>query len=238
MKSKLLQDLGGMTILQRTYKQAVKAEMGEVVVAVDHPEMQEIAEGFGAKVVMTATTHRSGTERLAECVDKLGLEADDIIVNLQADEPFLPPKLIKQLINNLDTRSEVKMATLCEPLVDRDELFDPNNVKVIMNKEGFAAYFSRAVIPWYRNGFREDPKVLPEEFGYYRHIGLYAYRAAFVKQYVAWEPSPWEQIESLEQLRVLWHGEKIHVDVASEFSGIGIDTEEDLAKARKLFNLG
>ena len=126
------------------------------------------------------------------------------------------------------------MTTLCEPISTTDELFDPSNTKVIFDENGYAIYFSRAVIPWSRDDFSQTPKQLPDDYTYYRHIGLYAYRAGFIKQYINWSETPWERLESLEQLRALWHGEKIHVDIAELTPGIGIDTQVDLDKARAM----
>ncbi|OGT31401.1 MAG: 3-deoxy-manno-octulosonate cytidylyltransferase [Gammaproteobacteria bacterium RIFCSPHIGHO2_12_FULL_35_23] len=233
LAGKLLCDLAGKPVLQHTYEQAIKAKCDEVIIATDDQRIKAVAEKFNAKVMMTASSHQSGTERIAECVAKLNLEADDIVVNLQGDEPFLPPILIQQLVKNLVAQwpNHVNMATLCEVMHNQEEIFNPNNVKVIFNEQGLATYFSRAVIPWFRDGFKSVDKTLPKEYCYYRHIGIYAFRANFIKQYAQWPTTPWEKLEALEQLRVLWYGEKIHIEIAKEAPGIGIDTQEDLSKA-------
>ncbi len=234
LPGKLLLDLGGKPLLQHTYERAYQADVGPVIIATDDIRIKSAAEGFGARVLMTAPSHQSGTERLAECFDLLALSGSDLVVNVQGDEPFLPPQLIQQVAENLTQNKAASMATLCEEITDVATLFDPHNVKVIFDEAGYASYFSRAVIPWYRDGFDADPKVLPDDYRYYRHIGLYAYRAGFLNQYVSWPASPWEELEALEQLRALWHGHTIHVAVASEAPGVGVDTEADLQAARDL----
>lgn len=234
LAGKLLLDLEGKPLLQHTFEQARQAKVDRVIVATDDQRIEREAKNFGADVIMTSTTHQSGTERLAECVDLLGLSDDEIVINVQGDEPFLPAQLIEQVGKNLTEHQAAVMATLCEPIAGQTALFSPHNVKVIFNEQGYANYFSRAVIPWYRDGFENQPLCMPKDYQYYRHVGLYAYRASFIKEYVNLPPSPWEQVEQLEQLRVLWHGQKIHVDIANADPGIGVDTESDLEAARAL----
>ena len=179
---------------------------------------------------MTGSHHESGTERLAEVVDMEGLLAHELVVNVQGDEPFIPAANIQQVAENLHLHQQAEMSTLAVEIRDVEEAFNPNAVKVIVDKQGYALYFSRATIPYDRARFLDEDCI--DEIGefYLRHVGIYAYRAGFIKQYVNMSPSGLEQIESLEQLRVLWHGEKIHVDVARKPPPAGIDTPEDLER--------
>jgi len=178
---------------------------------------------------MTRADHQSGTERLAEVVEKCGFADDTVIVNVQGDEPMIPPAIIRQVAENL-AGSQAGMATLAVPVHDAHEAFNPNAVKVVMDAQGYALYFSRATIPWDRDRFAQSRDTIGDSF--LRHIGIYGYRAGFIRRYVTWPASPLEQIEMLEQLRVLWHGEKIHVAVAEVVPGTGVDTPEDLERVR------
>ena len=178
---------------------------------------------------MTRADHHSGTERLAEVVERHRFADDAVIVNVQGDEPMIPPVIIRQVADNL-VRSEANMATLAVPIDTAEEAFNPNAVKVVMDANGYALYFSRATIPWDRERFTLSRETIGETF--LRHIGIYAYRAGFIRRYVNWAPSPLEQIELLEQLRVLWYGEKIHVEVARAIPSVGVDTPDDLARVR------
>lgn len=178
---------------------------------------------------MTRADHQSGTERLAEVVEKCGFSDDTVIVNVQGDEPMIPPAIIRQVAENLAAR-DIGMATLAVPIHHADEAFNPNAVKVVTDAQGYALYFSRATIPWDRDRFAVSRETIGDTF--LRHIGIYGYRAGFIRRYVNWEASPLENIEMLEQLRVLWYGEKIHVAVATEVPGTGVDTQEDLVRVR------
>ncbi len=182
------------------------------------------------EVVMTRGDHPSGTDRLQEVAERLGLADDDIVVNVQGDEPFIPAENILQVAENLHNHQQAEMATLAVKITNIEDAFNPNTVKVVMDKQGYALYFSRSTIPYDRARFLDSDSI--DEIGefYFRHIGIYAYRAGFIKQYVNMSPSGIEQIESLEQLRVLWHGEKIHVEQARITPPIGIDTPDDLAR--------
>ncbi|MDF2179985.1 3-deoxy-manno-octulosonate cytidylyltransferase [Aliiglaciecola sp. CAU 1673] len=234
---KPLADIGGKPMIQHVVERANESGATQVVVATDDVRIKEVVEDFGGVVCMTAPTHESGTERLAEVVDKLGLESDEVVVNVQGDEPFIPPANIQQVAENLHLHSEAEMATLAVRLTDVEELFNPNVVKVVTDKLGYALYFSRATVPYDRARFLDADTI--DEIGdyYLRHIGIYAYRAGFIKQYVNMTPSGLEQIESLEQLRVLWHGEKIHVDIAQQPPPVGIDTPQDLARVIKQLSI-
>ncbi|MBT1063187.1 3-deoxy-manno-octulosonate cytidylyltransferase [Bowmanella sp. Y26] len=227
---KPLVDIHGKPMIQHVVERAMESGASRVVVATDDDRIAEVVHSFGGQVCMTGRHHESGTERLAEVVDILGLDADEIVVNVQGDEPFIPAAIIQQVAENLNQHRQAEMATLAVRLTDVEELFNPNVVKVVTDKLGYALYFSRATIPYDRARFLDADSI--DEIGdyYLRHIGIYAYRAGFIKQYVNMTPSGLEQIESLEQLRVLWHGEKIHVDVALQAPPAGIDTPDDLAR--------
>lgn len=218
-------------------ERALQAGASRVMVASDHPDILLTAEQAGAQACLTRADHQSGTERLAEVVEQCQLADDEIIVNVQGDEPLIPPALIQQVANNLAQRPQIGMATLAETLAKAGSLFDANCVKVVRCQQQFALYFSRAPIPWHREHSPQLAKSPDEDIhtlGYLRHIGIYAYRAGFIRRYVQWPTSPLEQIEMLEQLRVLWHGEKIHVDLAVTAAGQGVDTPADLQRVREL----
>ena len=227
---KVLLEVAGKPMVRRVYERARESGAGRVIVAVDDERVADAVAG--AEVCRTSAAHRSGTERIAEVVERMDIAPDAVIVNVQADEPLLPPELIRQVAANLASRPAADVATLCEPIASADEVFDPNVVKVVRDDAGFALYFSRAPIPWRRDGFpRREAWRAGEHF---RHLGLYAYRARFVRGYVRRPPAALEAAESLEQLRVLAHGGRIHVDLAAAPPGPGVDTEADLARVRAL----
>lgn len=229
LPGKPLADIGGKTMIERVYQQALQSGAARVVVATDDERVAAAVDAFGGEVCITRAEHNSGTERLAEVVSKLHLTADTVVVNVQGDEPFIPPLIIRQVAENLAAQQKAKMATLAVPLNDAAEIANPNIVKVVSDKLGYALYFSRSVIPYDRDGITRSE--LAQH--YRRHIGIYAYRAGFIQQYVNWPASALEQIESLEQLRVLWHGEAIHVDTALQTPAVGVDTPADLEHARR-----
>ncbi|KDM91753.1 3-deoxy-manno-octulosonate cytidylyltransferase [Photobacterium galatheae] len=231
LPGKPLADIAGKPMIQWVYEQARKAGATQVIVATDDQRIADAVKGFGGEVCMTRADHDSGTERLAEVVEKYQLAANEIVVNVQGDEPLIPPSIIRQVADNL-AHSIAPMATLAVEIDHADEVFNPNAVKVVTDKNGYALYFSRASIPWDRDNFAKRPQEIHQNL--LRHIGIYAYRAGFIKTYIHWEPSALEKIESLEQLRVLWHGEKIHVDVAIDPPPAGVDTPEDLEKVRQM----
>lgn len=224
LPGKLMMDLHGRTVLERVYLQALQANPKSVTIATDSEIIYEHALSFGAQVVMTAATHQSGTDRIAEVIAKRHFLPEDIIVNVQGDEPLIAPALISQVAASLAT-SDAPMATLCWPVEDIDACNNPNIVKVVRDCHNHALYFSRSLIPHYRDGSGSLQHI-------YRHIGLYAYRAAFLQEFVTWPVCALESIEALEQLRVLWAGYKIKVDEASVFPLQDINTAEDLARAR------
>ena len=228
LPGKPLADIAGQTMIERVYRQAIKSGAERVVIATDDVRVQQVCESFGAEVCMTSPAHNSGTERLAEVVSLLDLADDTVVVNVQGDEPFIPPAIIRQVAENLASQSKARMATLSVPIEHADEVQNPNVVKVQSDKNGYALYFSRSVMPFDRD------KTFTTQLAdiYRRHIGIYAYRAGFIKDYVSWPASQLEQIECLEQLRVLWQGEAIHVATALEVPAVGVDTPDDLDRAR------
>lgn len=229
LPGKPLADIAGKPMIEWVYQQALKSGAQRIVVATDDARVAEVVDRFGGEVCMTRPEHNSGTERLAEVVSKLQLAADTVVVNVQGDEPFIPPLVIRQVAQNLASQQKAQMATLAVPLSDAAEIRNPNIVKVVTDKDNYALYFSRSVIPFDRDG--QFQQQLAEH--YRRHIGIYAYRAGFIQRYVNWPVSTLEQIESLEQLRVLWQGEAIHVDTAIETPAVGVDTPADLEHARQ-----
>ena len=231
LPGKPLADICGKPMIQWVYEQAVQAGADKVIVATDDSRVEQAVEAFGGQVCMTSPNHESGTERLAEVVEKMAIPDDHIIVNVQGDEPLIPPSIITQVAENL-VNSQAPMSTLAVEISDEAEVFNPNAVKVLTDKDGYAMYFSRATIPWDRDSFAEDAKIIKQPL--MRHIGIYAYRAGFINTYINWEPTALEKIECLEQLRVLWYGEKIHVEVAKEAPAAGVDTPEDLEVVRSI----
>lgn len=233
LPGKPLADIAGKPMVQWVYQQAKQAGADRVIVATDDKRIQEVVESFGGEVCMTSPDHQSGTERLAEVVEKMAIADDHIIVNVQGDEPLIPPSIIKQVADNL-ANSVAPMATLGVSIDDEHEVFNPNAVKVVTDEQGYAMYFSRASIPWDRDAWAQEDKTIRQPL--MRHIGIYAYRAGFINTYINWQPSALEQIESLEQLRVLWYSEKIHVALAKEAPAAGVDTPEDLEIVRKILS--
>ncbi|MEH6530578.1 MAG: 3-deoxy-manno-octulosonate cytidylyltransferase [Photobacterium frigidiphilum] len=231
LPGKPLADIGGKPMVQWVYEQASKAGADLVIVATDDQRIVDAVKAFGGEVCLTRDDHESGTERLAEVVEKYQLADDHIVVNVQGDEPLIPDTIIRQVADNL-ANSNAPMATLGVKIDHEDEVFNPNAVKVVLDKDGYAMYFSRASIPWDRDNYAKSPKEIHHNL--LRHVGIYAYRAGFINTYINWEPSALEKVEALEQLRVLWYGEKIHVAVAIDAPPAGVDTPEDLEKVRAL----
>lgn len=235
LPGKPLQDIVGKPMIQHVWEQARQSQALSVTVATDDPRIVEACRSFGADVVLTRPEHPSGTDRLQEVVTQLGLPDEACVVNVQGDEPLLPPALIDQVATNLQAAELASIATLSEPLADVDSLFNPNVVKVVTDQAGYALYFSRAPMPWCRDQFGAGrPTELPGGVAFQRHIGLYAYRVRFLHDYVSWPVSPLELAESLEQLRALWYGQRIHVAEACQVPPAGVDTFEDLARVRAL----
>ena len=230
---KPLADIVGKPMIQHVWKKAQQASANRVIIATDHEEIEKVAKAFGAEVCMTSTEHNSGTERLSEVIEKMAIADNEIIVNVQGDEPLIPPAIIQQVAQNL-AENQVNMATLAVKLETKEELFNPNCVKIVTDQKGMALYFSRATIPFARDHFADCDDAFVASQPYLRHIGIYAYRAKFVNQYIRWQPTVLEKLESLEQLRALWYGEKIHVELAKEAPQVGVDTLEDLERVRAI----
>lgn len=230
LPGKPLREIAGKPMVIHVVECARRCMVEDVVVATDDQRIASTVELHGGDYCMTSDSHETGTDRLAEVVEQRGWSDEDIVVNLQGDEPLMPSALLLQVATNLKNHPEASIATLCTRITSADELFDPNAVKVVMDSNGIALYFSRAPIPWNRDSFAQSREYLPEGTEYYRHLGLYAYRVGFLRRFRNLAPAPIEQAESLEQLRALWHGEKIHVDIASELPPAGVDTEEDLQR--------
>lgn len=234
LPGKPLQVIAGKPMIQHVWEQACRSGAQQVVVATDDARIVSACEAFGAQVVLTRAEHNSGTDRLAEVATQLGLASDAIVVNVQGDEPLIPPAIIDQVAANLAAHPEAGIATLAEPIDDVQALFNPNVVKVSADSNGLALTFSRAPLPWARDALARDRTVLPAGVPYRRHIGIYAYRAGFLHDFVAWGPCQLEDTECLEQLRALWHGVRIHVADAIESPPAGVDTPEDLERVRQL----
>ena len=235
LPGKPLADIGGKSMVQRVYEQAIQSKAERVIIATDDSRIEEVAKGFGAQVVMTSPDHPSGTDRLAEVSDKLALEADEIVVNVQGDEPLIPPSVIDQVADNLASNPECDAATLSHAIHDTAEFQDPSAVKVVTDNSGVALYFSRAPIPWPRDLELEGDK-LPPSFAPQRHLGIYAYRADLLRRFVTWPSAPLEKLESLEQLRILHQGHKIHVQESRVPVPGGVDNPEDLERVRQLIS--
>ncbi|WED42122.1 3-deoxy-manno-octulosonate cytidylyltransferase [Legionella cardiaca] len=228
LPGKLMMEIEGLTVIQRVYQQALKANPKSIIIATDSSVIAEHATSFGASVKMTAASHQTGTDRIAEVIVNGQFEAHEVIVNVQGDEPFIAPELISQVAKSLH-HSQTFIATLCWPLENTQQLHNPNIVKVVRDHEQNALYFSRSAIPVNR----DNPKNIQLAF---RHIGLYAYRAGFLLDFVKWPVCELERCEALEQLRVLWAGHKIKVEEACTEPLQDINTQEDLLLARKLIS--
>jgi 3-deoxy-manno-octulosonate cytidylyltransferase (CMP-KDO synthetase) len=235
LPGKPLADIAGKPMVVRVAERAMQSGAARVVVATDDERVRAAVADFGIAACMTRADHATGTDRLAEAAALLKLADDDIVVNVQGDEPLLEPALMRGMAALLAARQDAAMATACHAITDAAEAFNPNVVKVVLDAAGYAMYFSRATIPWARDAFARTRDTLPEGYAIYRHYGLYAYRAAFLRDYPGLAPSPLERHEALEQLRALWHGYRIAVEVTEGTPAPGIDTPEDLAKVRKLY---
>lgn len=235
LPAKPLKDIAGKPMIQHVYERACESDAYQVIIATDDQRIETVATAFGAQVCMTSADHTSGTDRLQEVVKCLGLADDEIVVNVQGDEPLIPAQVINQVAKNLSTMSSAAMATLSEPIHSLADFRNPNIVKAVADEEGRALYFSRAPIPWPRDHFaKTDVTDLPDNFPAQRHIGIYAYRVGLLHKFVIWAPAPLEKIESLEQLRVMWNGEVIHIAEAVVAVPGGVDTEEDLLRVKSL----
>jgi len=235
LPGKPLADLAGKPMVVRVAERARASGASEVVVATDDERVRTAVAEHGIRACLTRADHKTGTDRLAEAVHILGLRDSDIVVNVQGDEPMLDPALMLRVAVLLAERPDVAMTTACHPIAVAEDAFNPNVVKVALDRRGDALYFSRATIPWARDFFATDLGSLPAGLPLYRHYGLYAYRVAFLRDFPNLEPAPIEQFEALEQLRALWHGYRIAVEIAQGAPALGIDTPNDLARARALY---
>lgn len=236
LPGKPLADIAGKPMIQHVYERALQSDARRVIIATDDERIVKVAESFGADTCMTLAGHPSGTDRLQEVASVYRMQDDDIIVNVQGDEPLIPASVINQVAENLHNAPAAGAATLANPLNSIDDVFNPNVVKVVSDAEGYALYFSRASIPWARDAFAQTTKELPVADCFRRHIGIYAYRVDLLNRYVSWGVSPIEQVESLEQLRLMWNGYRIHVADAVETPPHGVDTEADLEAVRRILS--
>ena len=231
LPNKPLADLGGKPMIVRVAERARESGAARIIVATDHPDILAACAAHGIEACMTRADHPSGTDRIAEVAHKLGLAPDEVVVNLQGDEPLIDPSLLAACAARI--RDGVPMATVAHPIHALADVFNPNVVKVVLDKAGRALYFSRATIPWHRDAFAATQDSLPAGYAPLRHVGLYAYSNAFLQAYPALEPSPLETIEALEQLRVLWHGVPIAVHITGSAPPAGVDTPDDLERVRR-----
>jgi len=232
LPGKPLRLLGGRPLIAHVAQHALDAGAARTVVATDDMRVVEALRGSGVEACLTRADHVSGSDRLAECAERLHWPDDAVVVNLQGDEPFAPPAGIRAVAQAL-AEHDAPMATLAAPIQSAPQLFDPNCVKVVCDARGRALYFSRAPLPWPRDAFARDRDALPDDTPFLRHIGIYAYRAGFLKAFAALPPTPLERAEALEQLRALEHGHAIAVRITPEPFPPGVDTVEDLARAER-----
>jgi 3-deoxy-manno-octulosonate cytidylyltransferase (CMP-KDO synthetase) len=233
LPNKPLADIAGRPMVVHVAERARRSGADRVVVAADDASIVAACERHGVDAVLTAATHPSGTDRLAEASRLLGLADEHVVVNVQGDEPLIDPALIDAVAQLLQERPEAAMATAAHPLHDVADFLNPNVVKVVPDARGLALYFSRAPIAWWRDGFADGVTRLPEPAPL-RHIGLYAYRVGFLRQFPSLAQAPIEELEALEQLRAMWHGHRIAVHVTPHAPGAGVDTPDDLERVRRL----
>lgn len=236
LPGKPLLTIAGKPMVQHVYERACASDAEQVIVATDDSRIEAAVKAFGGNVMLTSPDHASGTDRLGEVARKLQLDDDAIVVGVQGDEPLVPPQIINQVANNLAKNQQASIATLKEKILTIEEVMNPNAVKVVCDRQDMALYFSRAPIPFGRDEF--SGKQLPEQVSYFRHIGLYAYRVKFLHDYAGWSQCELETAEKLEQLRAMWHGAKIHVELANEKPFAGVDTEADLEQVRQVVQRG
>ena len=234
LPGKPLADIAGLPMIVRVALNAARSRASRVVVAADHAEIVAACIAHGVSALLTRADHATGSDRLAEACELLGLDGSDLVVNVQGDEPLLDPQMIDACAAVLARHPDCVMSTAAHAIDTPAEFDNPNVVKVVLDATGRALYFSRAPIPWWRDARASGAVPLPAHPPL-RHIGLYAYQAGFLRRFPLLAPSPLEQIEALEQLRVLWHGERIAVHVSASRPGPGVDTPEDLARVRALF---
>ena len=235
LPNKPLADIGGLPMVVRVAQRAALSRAWQVVVAADDTAIVAACEKHGVRALLTRTDHASGSDRLAEACTQLGLEGDAIVVNVQGDEPLIDPALIDACAALLAAHPDCAVSTAAHAIDNMTDYLNPNVVKVVLDRAGRALYFSRAPLPWWRDGHANGASALPDPPPL-RHVGLYAYRAAFLRHFPTLPMAPLERIEALEQLRVLWHGERIAVHVTAQAPGTGVDTREDLERVRGLLS--
>lgn len=234
LPGKMLLDIAGLPLIIRVAQQAQKSMATNVVVATDHSDIYKVCEQHNINVIMTGVEHQSGTDRIAEVVEKLELSSDEIIVNVQGDEPLIDPELINSLAQFI-AKKKTSIATIAHPIHSSDEIFNPNVVKTVLDKDNLALYFSRAPIPYYRDGYNNSHDFeVPHQLNILRHIGIYAYKVSFLNIYNQLPICPLEQVEALEQLRAIYNGYKIAVMTTASAPAAGVDTLEDLLRVRQI----
>ena len=234
LPDKPLADIAGKPMVVRVAERVAGCGAVRTIVACDDDRILQACAAHGVQAVLTRSSHASGSDRLAEACELLGLDGQDLVVNVQGDEPLIDPELVRRVAQVLDERDDCVMSTAAHPLDDAAEYLNPNVVKVVLDQAGRALYFSRAPIPWWRDGMARGQPQMPTPAPL-RHLGLYAYRAGFLRQFPTLSAAPVEHTEALEQLRVLWHGHRIAVHVAAHGPGPGVDTPEDLERVRAVF---
>lgn len=233
LQGKVLLDLAGKPLLQHVWQRANESSAESVVIATDDERIVAVAESFGAQVVLTRSDHQSGSDRIAECAASLGWQSDQLVVNLQGDEPLMPPACLDQVAALLDERADCEVASLYWPITQADEVNNPNAVKVVIDKDSRALYFSRSPIP-YQRGYSDIDAAMAAGMEWKRHLGLYAYRLEALYRFTASAPTPLESAERLEQLRIMEQGGRIAMAAACEFIPAGVDTQDDLERVRDL----
>ncbi len=233
LPGKPLIPIAGKPMVLHVCDRAKEAGAEQIVVATDDLRIRDVVKNYGFDAVMTSPTHQSGTERLAEVAGIFHWDKEVIVINLQGDEPLIPPEYIAMSAHTLALQRLAEVATLAAEISAVEDVFNPNAVKVVVDKHDYALYFSRAAIPWDRDGFQHTEAVIKTRQAYLRHIGLYAYRVSFLQRYVQWETSALERIEMLEQLRILWEGEKIIVAKVAQAPEAGVDTPDDLLRVTR-----
>ena len=238
LPNKPLADIAGLPMVVRVAQRAAEAGAERVVVAADDARIVQACAAHGVHALLTRSDHASGSDRLAEACEQLGLDGEQVVVNVQGDEPLIDPQLVRDCAALLQQRSDCVMSTAAHEIDNLADYLDPNIVKVVLDANGLALYFSRAPIPWRRDGGSTSQPALPQDPAPLRHVGLYAYRAAFLRRFPTLPATALERCEALEQLRVLWHGQRIAVHVSARAPGTGVDTPEDLQRVRALFAAG
>ena len=237
LPGKPLLNIAGIPMIAHVCQRAKEAEADEIIVATDDQRIFQAVSDLGFNALMTRAVHQSGTERIAEVARLCGWAGDQIIVNLQGDEPLIPPTYIREVAKALAGQQQAGIATLAARITEPEEIFNANAVKVVLNHAGYALYFSRAPIPWDRDAFAGSGGKLSGKMPYLRHIGMYAYTVDFLNKYCLWEATLLESVESLEQLRILWHGEAVFVKIVAQTPSAGVDTQEDLMRVEQVLRL-